>query len=208
MAAKKSVSLHPSKPEKAAAAPLATSDRVSVTHGAYLVVAGRRGDSCAAVGYLGNRRIEARTADTVEAAVDAVKGALDDRVSGLKAGRSSEVPSEAEFREALVALHAKLPKRMQAMLATHCRLPGSAASLTDLARRFEVSVNTAKIDYGKLARQLAKLLDFAPAEATVERGLLPLLTVATLSFSEGKPAVLHLRPELVGALRTLQQIEA
>ena len=208
MAAKKSVSLHPAGQPKPAAVDVTTSDRVSFAHGAYLIVGGRRGDGCAAVGYLGNRRIEARNGDTVEAAVEAVKDALDERVSSLKAGRDGEVPGEAEYREALVALHAKLPKRMQAMLATHCRLPNSAATLVDLAKRFEVSLNTVKVDYGKLARQLAKLLDFAPADADVERGLLPLLTIATLAQTEGKPPVLHLRPQLVSALRALQQIDA
>lgn len=207
MAAKKSVSLHPAH-GKPAAGSVTTTDRVSVTHGSYLIVGGRRNDACAAVGYLGNRQVEARTADSVDAAVAAVKGALDQRVSGLKAARDGEVPTENEYREALAALYGKLPKRMRAMLATHCRLPGSAASLIDMARRFEVSEATVKLDYGKMARQVGKLLDFAPAEAGIDRGLLPLLSLATLSFAQNRPPVLHLRPTFVGALRAMQQAEA
>lgn len=208
MAAKKSVSLHQSGQAKQAVANPTTTDRVSVIHGSYLIVAGRRNDACAAVGYLGNRRIEARTADSVDAAVTAVKGALDQRVSGLKAARDGEVPTEDEYREALAALYGKLAKRMRAMLATHCRLPGSAASLADMARRFEITEATAKLDYGKLARQVTKLLDFAPLDSNVDRTMTPLLSLATLTFSEGKRPVLHLRPEFVGALRAMQQVEA
>ena len=209
MAAKKNASSHKSAPAKETAAVVKTSDRVTVAHGPYLIVAGRRNDECAAIGYLGNKRITQTTAESVDAALAAAKAALDERVSDLRAGRVDDVPSESEFQEAFGALYPKMSSRMKAVLAAHCRLPGAATTLADLARRFDVSETSIKQDYGKLARGVAGLLDFAPVDREVERKLLPLLSLATVTVpdSDGRP-VLQLRPELVGALRAMHQVDA
>lgn len=208
MAARKSASSRKHSPAPVPSA-AAVADRTIVEHGAYQIIAGRRQGECAAVGYLGNKRIATATGDSVDAAVSAVSQALDVRVSGLRAERLDGVPTEAEYREALGGLYRGLPSRMKAMLETHCRMPGAATALSDLARRFGVSENTVKLGYGKLARGLSGVLDFAPVDDSIERRLLPLLCLGTIAASaSGDRQLLHLSPELVGALRAVQQIPA
>jgi hypothetical protein len=209
VAAKKSVSLHKTGAPKPQSADKAVDGRVSVPHGAYLIVAGRRGEACAAVAYLGKKRIEETAGGTVDDAVQAARAALDARSSALRAQRTGEVPTESEFREMLGALYPELSKRMTAVLAAHCRQPGAAASMKDLARRFDVSENTIKLGYGRLARRLSSLLDFTPALEGLDRGLVPLLSLAEIEpTAKTDRSVLRLRPELVAALRSMQQTSA
>ncbi|MEQ9640502.1 MAG: hypothetical protein RIM84_10820 [Alphaproteobacteria bacterium] len=185
-----------------------TEGRVTLTHGPFLIVAGRRNDTCAAIGYLANKLIDQTAAESVEAAIEALIETLDQRTAEQRELRVDGVPTETEYREAIAVLAAKMSKRFKAMLATHCRQPNAASTMHDLARRFEVAEKTAALDYGKLARGLTGLLDFAPQNEDLDRKLIPLLSLATLdNVSESGRPILRLRPELVGALRTSQQIE-
>lgn len=209
MAAKKSVSLHPSGAAKPAAGVARTEGRVTLDHGPFLIVAGQRNETCAAIGYLTNKLIEQATADTVEAAIEAVTAALDRRTADQRAMRVDGVPTETEYREVFGVLAGKMSKRFKAMLAAHCRQPNSASTLHDMARRFGVSEKTAAMDYGKLARGLSGLLGFAPTNDALDRKLVPMLSLATMErVSDAGRPILRLRPELVGALRATQQLDA
>lgn len=206
MAAKKSVSLHTRRTVEPKPAHQTVDGRVSDLHGPYLIVAGRRGESCAAVAYLGKKRILEISDNTVESAVAAAKLALDARTAALRAERIGETPTETEFREVLGALYPELSKRLTAILVGHCRLPDAAATIGELARRFDVPENSIKLGYQRFARSLARLLDFAPVLDGLDPKLAPLLSMAILGpTAKGKDAVLRLRPELVAALRGMHQ---
>lgn len=186
-----------------------TTDRVSFDHGPYLVVAGRRNDTCAAIGYLANKLVEQATAETVDEAIELLIAALDRRTAEERARRVDGTPTAVEYREAFLVLTQKMPKRLKAMLALHCRQPNSAGTLHDLARRFDISEKSAAMDYAKLARGISKLLDFTPDDDALDRKLRPLLSMATLErVTESGHPILRLRPELVEAQRTTQQLEA
>ena len=191
-----------SEARKAAAEPQQPVERVCVQHGHYLIVGGRRNAENAAIGYLGNKRMAAASAESVEAAVEKVRSALDEHAASLRSERVDGVPTEAEYREALVVLYPKLSKPVAAALGAHTRLPQSSTTLRDLASRLGSSERSLRQGYAKLARGMGTMLAFEPAADGDERVWQPLLSLAfVVPQREGSDPLLTLRPELLAALR-------
>ncbi len=181
-------------------------ERIEIDHHRYRIVAGKRKGSFQAIAYLGRRLVESSTGDSVELAVESLKTSLDQRLARLREGRSGDVPSEAEFGEALTVVGAELPSSTMEVLALHSRLPGAASTLSDLARRADSDEATVAAAYARLGRRLAVLLDYAPTSEDSEQRLAPISTFATVDGdAAGSSPLLRLRPEVVAALDAIGQ---
>lgn len=176
-------------------------ERLEVEHFRYRIVAGQRDGACQAVAYLGRRKIYTTGGETVDAAVAAVKRILDEHLVRLARERVDGVPSEAEFREALLVVDMALPEQVVRLLSAHSRCPGGAATLSDLARLSGWDEATVKLKYVQAGRQIANLLGFSPRPNKRERPFAPILTFAGLDLTDGSAAaILRLRPEVIAAL--------
>ncbi|MEX0759771.1 MAG: hypothetical protein WD100_09335 [Tistlia sp.] len=187
----------------------ATQGRIDVTHRRYRVIAGYQAETGVAIAYLGMRKIETVRAGNVTEALEALKGTLDRRFEHLRSERSGEVPSEAEYDEALQVLRADVPEQSMALLLLLCRLPEVSATLPELALRLGRSEPAVTTEAARLGRRLGALLDFAPDPEGLDRLLAPVLSFARVSrIRPGSPQILRLRPEIVAPLRGLGQGEA
>jgi hypothetical protein len=180
--------------------------RIEFAHHHYRIIAGQREGTCHAIAYLANRKIESLNGETVEAAVDALKGALDERMVRLRRDRVDGVPSAQEFCEALMALDEAGLKPVIALLAAHSRRPDAAATVEELARLADKDESTTATVYMRFGRKLGAFLDFVPEVNGYDRTLAPMLTFAVPETQPKKGGpVLRLRPEMLEAFRTLDR---
>lgn len=180
--------------------------RIDVAHHHYRIIAGQRERVCQAVAYLANRKIHSINGETVEAAVDALKGALDERMVRLRGDRVDGVPSAQEFCEALMALDEAGLKPAIALLAVHSRRPDAAATMEELARLADRDESATETVYARFGRKLGAFLGFVPAVNGYDRTLAPMLTFAVPETRPKKAGpVLRLRPEMLEAFRTLDR---
>jgi hypothetical protein len=180
--------------------------RIDIAHHHYRIIAGQREGTCHAIAYLANRKIESLNGETVEAAVDALKGALDERMVRLRRDRVDGVPSAQEFCEALMALDEAGLKPVIALLAAHSRRPDAAATVEELARLADKDESTTATVYMRFGRKLGAFLDFVPEVNGYDRTLAPMLTFAVPETQPKKGGpVLRLRPEMLEAFRTLDR---
>lgn len=134
---------------------------------------------------------------------------LDQHIDRLVQDRVDGVPSEAEFREALLALDAVEPTETMRLLIEHSRLPGGVATMGDLVRRSSRDEDSAVTDYARLGREVGTMLNFAPGPDGLERSLAPLLTFSVLeTSSDGASVKQRLRPEVLAALGATLQGDA
>jgi hypothetical protein len=180
--------------------------RIDIAHHRYRIIAGQREGTCHAIAYLANRKIESLNGETVESAVDALKGVLDERMVRLRRDRVDGVPSAQEFCEALMALDEAGLKPVITLLAVHSRRPDAAATMEELARLAGRDESTIATDYMRFGRKLGAFLDFVPEVNGYDRTLAPMLTF-TVPETQPKKAgpVLRLRSEMLDAFRTLDR---
>ena len=174
--------------------------RTEVTHGIYHIIAGHQADAGRAIAYLGGRPIHVATATSVETAVAATTAALDLRKQKLRNQRQDDVPSVAEFQEALNALDPRTFATIAPLLRIHRHLPRQAASIADLARVSGLEESAALALYLKLGKAMASTLEIVPEGNGLARRILPLLVFATIEPGEGRKILLQLRPTFVDAL--------
>lgn len=180
--------------------------RIDIAHHHYRIIAGQREGTCHAIAYLANWKIESLNGETVEAAVDALKGALDERMVRLRRDRVDGVPSAQEFCEALMALDEAGLKPVIALLTAHSRRPDAAATVEELARLADRDESTTATVYMRFGRKLGAFLDFVPEVNGYDRTLAPMLTFAVPETQPKKGGpVLRLRPEMLEAFRTLDR---
>lgn len=180
--------------------------RIDIAHHHYRIIAGKREGVCQAIAYLANRKIDSINGETVEAAVDALKGALDERTVRLRRDRVDGVPSAQEFCEALMALDEAGLKPAIALLAVHSRRPDAAATMEDLARLADRDESATAAIYTRFGRKLGAFLDFVPEVNGYDRTLAPMLTFAVLEMQPKKVGpVLQLRPEMLAAFHNLDR---
>lgn len=176
--------------------------RIDLHYGLYRIVAGSSADASFAVGYLGSKKIDVETGDSLQMAVDAMKRRLDQRLSNLRARRVGGIPTTEEFEEALAALYPKLPERMAALVAIHSRLPRATVMLKDLSQRSGLDETVILADYVRFARRIGKALQFSPIERGVPRPLGPLLTIGQVDVAAKNRSdiAIRLRPQILKAL--------
>ncbi|MDO8973885.1 hypothetical protein [Reyranella sp.] len=175
-------------------------ERTEVTHGIYHIIAGHQADTGRAIAYLGGRPIHVATATSVETAVAATTAALDLRKQNLRNQRQDDVPSVAEFQEALNALDPRTFATIAPLLRIHRHLPRQAASIADVARVSGLEESAALALYLKLGKAMASTLDIVPEGNGLARRILPLLVFATVEPGDGRKILLQLRPTFVDAL--------
>lgn len=180
--------------------------RIDITHHHYRIIAGQREGTCHAIAYLANRKIESLNGETVEAAVDTLKAALDERMVRLRRDRVDGVPSAREYWEALMALDEAGLKPAIALLVVHSRRPDAAATMEDLARVADRDESATAAIYTRFGRKLGAFMDFVPDVNGFDRTLAPMLTFAVLETQPKKVGpVLRLRPEMLEAFHTLDR---
>ncbi len=177
-----------------------TPERTEVTHGIYHIIAGPQADAGRAIAYLGGRPIHVATETSVETAVTATTAALDLRKQQLRNQRQDNVPSIAEFQEALNALDVRTFATLAPLLRIHRHLPRQTASVADVARVSGLAESAALALYLKLGKTMASTLELVPEGSGLARRMLPLLVFATVEPGSGKNALLQLRPTFVEAL--------
>lgn len=180
--------------------PNRTIERTEVTHGIYHIIAGPQADAGRAIAYLGGRPIHVAMETSVETAVAATTAALDLRKQQLRSQRQDDVPSVAEFQEALNALDLRTFATLAPLLRIHRHLPGQTASIADVARVSGLEESAALALYLKLGKAMASTLELQPEGNGLARRMLPLLVFATVEPGEGRKVLLRLRPTFVDAL--------
>lgn len=179
----------------------AVDGRIELRHGLYLIIAGASKGACRAVAYLGRRKVDAADGETIEAAIERLKGRLDERSARRMQERKDGVPTVAEIRDALLALPASQKSTVLPLLLAHGRMPGAELELTELARRFRIDEAEAVAAYARLGRALSALLDFAPKVEGTDRRYAAMSSFAMLEpVGDGGACALRLRPQLVAAL--------
>jgi len=177
-----------------------TPERTEVTHGIYRIIAGPQANTGRAIAYLGGRPIHVATETSVETAVAAATAALDLRKQQLRSQRQDDVPSVAEFQEALNALDLRTFATLAPLLRIHRHLPRQTASIADLARCSGTAESTTLALYLKLGKAMTSTLELVPEGSGLARRMLPLLVFATVEPGNGKNVLLQLRPTFVDAL--------
>lgn len=178
--------------------------RIDTYHFLYRIIAGQRESKCQAIAYVGRQKLDAIAGETVALAVEAMKQSLDERLSHLRRQRVDGVPSEAEYREGLLALTAVMQDDVLVLLRLHRLRPAARASLNELARASGQNEGRIAECYARLGRRLGDLLQYSPHTEGRHSALAPMATFAFLEpHSRNGSAVLRLRPEVVEALQLL-----
>lgn len=183
--------------------------RVDAKHHHYRIIAGRRNATGHAIVYLGKRKFDEATADTVEAAVEALKKTLDEHRAALRRERTEGIPTIKEFREALTALKAELPTPVFRVLGTHARMTNASASTGELGRLGVGDGAAVTAAYSRLGRKLGAILEFIPEAQKLERSFAAMQSFALVeSTPERSIILLRLRPQVVAALRPAERADA
>jgi hypothetical protein len=178
-----------------------------IQHGHYTIKIMPAGSNYRARVYRGKVSVgDVFTGATLEAAVSTVKVFLDDRASAICANRAANgFPCADEVREAFEQL--RMNPAQEAMLMAHRNAPNHILTATELAEAAGYdSYTVANSQYGKLGRDLAYHLDWAP---NVRRDGTPVWTYALAEGADeqdrdhGAEFTAHwrwkLRPEVVEA---------
>lgn len=135
-----------------------------LTHGPYLIKAGRRGLMWQARAYLNDRQVgQNQVADTKDEALASLRDYLDKRDLVISAGRGPDgSPSALEYAEAFDRL-GKLPAGYEAMLEAHLDAPNHCITATQLAEAagYE-NYNAANLHYGTLGQMVALEIGYNP----------------------------------------------
>lgn len=129
---------------------------------------------------------------------------LDVRTAKRKQERRKEVPTSAEFRDALEALRPSMPQQLMDILCAHRRLPGDTATMLQLAKMCSAwTPAVMEVEYARLGRKISRLLGFLPEARDVAPPLMPIVVIAT---PEGmvRRGAWRLRPEIAAALDALK----
>ena len=181
----------------------APSAKMDVTHGCYRVLAGPRGEVGEAIAYVGMRKLDQLTDDSVDQALAAMLAKLDIRRDAFIAQRDDQgMPSVDEYREALDATPLVMESRLDNTLHAHSQRPGARANAGDLARSCGLTETAFWLEYGRLGRRLSALLAIDPPKDKTVRQLASLYSFAT--FEAGaRPSdlTITLRPAFLEALQ-------
>ncbi|MDP2212436.1 MAG: hypothetical protein Q8J81_01155 [Phenylobacterium sp.] len=177
--------------------------KLDVTHGCYRILAGPRGEVGEAIAYVGMRKLDQLTDDTVDAAYAAMIVRLDARRDAFVAQRDEQgLPSADEYREALDATPLIADSRLDNTLHAHSQRANARANAGDLARSCGLTETAFWLEYGRLGRRLSALLAIDPPKDKTVRQLASLYSFAT--FEAGaRPSdlTITLRPAFLEALQ-------
>jgi hypothetical protein len=178
--------------------------RTEIEHGLYRIIAGQRGKSFKAIAYVDMRKVAETSGENAEEAINSLKAFLDAKTAKRKEGRKEEVPSAAEFKDALEVLRVNMPDRLMDILFTHRRLPDDTATMLQLARISSGWTSTVmEVEYARLGRKISRLLGFSPVCKGLEPHLMPVVVFATPKGSMHK-GIWKLRPQFAAALDDLK----
>jgi hypothetical protein len=179
------------------------SGKMDVTHGCYRILAGPRGEVGEAIAYVGMRKLDHLTEDSVDAALATMVARLDVRRDAFVAQRDEHgMPSADEYREALDATPLVMDSRLDTTLHAHSQRPGARANAADLARSCGLTETAFWLEYGRLGRRLSALLAIEAPKDKTPRQLASLYSFAP--FEAGaRPSELTitLRPTFLEALQ-------
>jgi hypothetical protein len=177
--------------------------RIDIKHGLYRIIAGQQGKSFKAIAYVGMRKVAETSEENADKAIESLKALLDAKTAKRKEERKQEVPSSAEFQDALEALRASMPRNLMNILLTHRRLPDNTGTMLQLARISSAWTPTVMgVEYARLGRKISRLLGFSPVAKGLEPHLIPIVVFATPKGSVNK-GIWKLRPQFVAALDEL-----
>jgi len=168
----------------------------------YRIIAGQREGKCQAIAYVGRRKIDSVTGESVTIAVDTMKQSLDERLAHLRRQRVDGVPTEAEYREGLMALDTAMQEDIIGLLKLHGQRPDATASFGDMARLTDLDEPAISDTYAHLGRRLGNLLNFSPDPDGVTPEMAPALSFALVDPTAARRSpALRLRPEVLLALQ-------
>ncbi len=183
--------------------PLLKGERVELQYGLYQSIGGEVGASFKAVAYVGRRRVAESSGEAADSTISSLKSYLDIRSANHRQGRKEGVPTAAEFRDALASLRPDVPLPVMELLTTHSKLPGEAATLSQLAKiSLGCTPSAVEIEYLRIGRKLSKLLEFSPETNGISGQLATMFVLATPQKSAREDAW-KLRRELCEALAEL-----
>lgn len=179
-----------------------TDGRIDMNYFHYRIIAGQREGKCQAIAYVGRQKIDSVTGESVTIAVDTMKQSLDERLAHLRRQRVDGVPTEAEYREGLMALDTEMQEDVLGLLKLHGQRPGATASFGDMARLNDLEEPAIADTYARAGRRLGNLLNFSPDPDGVTPEMAPALSFALAEPTAAKRSpVLRLRPEVLLALQ-------
>lgn len=178
--------------------------RIDIEYGLYRIIAGEQANSFKAIAYVGMRKVAETSGESSDAAINSMKALLDVRTAKRKQERSEDVPTSAEFRDALEALRPSMPQQLIDILCAHGRLPGDTATMLQLAKMCSAwTPAVMEVEYARLGRKLSRLLGFWPAANDVAPQLMPIVVIATPE-GPARRGAWRLRPEIAAALDEVQ----
>lgn len=185
----------------------ASRERQDVRYGIYRIIAAEQHGEGKAVSYLGKKTVLTVAGDSAEQAMENAKAKLDERMREFRARRTRDVPSTAEYEEALRAILPQFTEKLTLVLATHADFPNSETTVEELARRSNSDTETIVEQYMWLGKRIANLLGYSPSDKSVGQAWLPILSIATVQGGEN-PAqtILGLHPEMKEALPILKKV--
>lgn len=177
--------------------------KLDVNHGCYRILAGPRGEMGEAIAYVGMRKLDQLTEDTVDGALATMIARLDVRSDAFIAQRDDQgLPSADEYREALDAAPLVMESRLDNTLHAHSQRPGARANAGDLARSCSLTETAFWLEYGRLGRRLNALLAIEAPKDKTPRQLASLYSFATFDVG-ARPSdlTITLRPAFLEALQ-------
>jgi len=176
--------------------------RIDLEYLHYRIIAGQREGKCQAIAYVGREKIDAVASESVTIAVDTMKQSLNERLAHLRRQRVDGIPTEAEYREGLMALDTAMQEDVLALLKLHCRRPDAIATFGEMARIADLDEPVVADTYARIGRRLGGLLDFSPDPDGVSPDMAPALSFALVEPPAGRRSTaLRLRPEVLFALQ-------
>lgn len=176
--------------------------RIQFVDGNYQIVACQWQGKFVANVHTGRRLIEQVTADSIDAALAALKQRLDERTVKLQACRQGGVPCAEEYRDALESYDTNLSEPLTSALRIHAAHRDRTASFRALSVRLRTPPEELERSYAKLGRAIGKGLSFRPTAA--EPSVRSILTFATVAEGTSPGAgVWELRSEFAEALRSI-----
>lgn len=176
--------------------------RVDTDHGIYRIIAGRQAGTVQAIAYLGHRRVDAISADDVDAAVQGMRERLDRHLSERLLARRDGVPASEEFAEAFELLGKRLSEAQTAILLAFSRIPQKPWTIEDLAVFAKVDQTTAEREFSLLGRRVSLVLDYKPKEAPRSGAVRFIAVLATTTDDPPSDSSGWIvRPEVLDAIR-------